>query len=885
MAISQLPQAPYRQDRKIFPTPLVADILFSEVRDCTRSEFPEYGTPHPNPNKWPHHKLVFIKTVDIERDGIFEFFYAAERQDQDLYNFASGYRNVIGNAGGREFRVVQRSYLTLRDAFQPLDIEFGTPMPNVPEGVFDDVEYVFFDRQQQKIEQQELESLFVAEVHTYIEKVFLEYKLSYGAQKSDVVPEKFRALIPQTSTEQIVEGLAQQPTLTGSQLSVTQDQINPDIKVVKTVSRADQQSGYTLSGKQITNDLQVASVVETLVPDGTTIEATGLTVDGSVESLGNGQSLQRIITVPELFASESYSSQIPDPVPEKFRALSPTTSKEENVFGTAAAPSLAEGELEATEQQVNKFVKRKRNTKRDVTVLPVSLTQKSTTNDKQLATITETLQVTDSAEAPTATVDIESQALGDGTYVVRKVELPELFTAETFSIQIPETIPEKFRAEIPTVTVQSNKAGQASEPTLGDDELESSQQQLNAFVYREQITKRDTVTEVALPTVERAYVSGTIAKVSEKLSADPDIESGFLVAESQAVPIGDDKFIVQTVKVDAWPVLRSSEWDPVLNTQVVRTEEFVAPPTVFSEQNTAFRAENKDRTLKIVEEPPTSALSNYVLSYPTQVDLQLPNVLKKLEVIWTESTSVGGFDSNWLGFASGTSGSLSGSESGNATSSVSLKPELVIDIEQPWGSDLPATAHFFFVESVNNAVTEAMILSKLTDIVGGASAVSVWPTFKPVSHTIILQGSSGSVRANVTGSGSSSFSNSETSSSLSQDKTEGSGTEYDIGISLNAVTLPPTIHGAITIANAQLRTKEITAFAKIGWQGFNFPTVLAQSTARKTVEADVNPKTLAATSRPAIPTSGVYLVKSSIEPYKWGWVKCAAVVVDAAVLA
>jgi hypothetical protein len=120
---------------------------------------------------------------------------------------------------------------------------------------------------------------------------------------------------------------------------------------------------------------------------------------------------------------------------------------------------------------------------------------------------------------------------------------------------------------------------------------------------------------------------------------------------------------------------------------------------------------------------------------------------------------------------------------------------------------------------------------------------------------------------------------------LSQDKTEGSGTEYDIGISLNAVTLPPTIHGAITIVNAEERTKEITAFAQIGWQGFNFPTVTAVSTARKTVKADVNPKTLAATSRPAIPTSGVYLVKSSIEPYKWGWVKCAAVVVDAAVLA
>ena len=74
MAVSQLPQAPYRQDRRIYPTPIIGDVLFSEVRDCTRSEIPEYGTLHPNPKKWPDHKLVYVKPVDIERDGIFEFF-------------------------------------------------------------------------------------------------------------------------------------------------------------------------------------------------------------------------------------------------------------------------------------------------------------------------------------------------------------------------------------------------------------------------------------------------------------------------------------------------------------------------------------------------------------------------------------------------------------------------------------------------------------------------------------------------------------------------------------------------------------------------------------------------------------------------------------------
>ena len=297
MAISQLPQAPYRQDRRVYPTPDSGDILFSEVRDCTRSEIPEYGTPHPNSKKWPDHKLVFVKPVDIERDGIFEFFYAAERQNQDLYNFSVGYRNIIGNTGGREFRVVQRSYVTPRADFQPLDIPFGTPMPDVPEGKFDDVEYVFFDREQKSIDQQELNSLYVAEVHTYVEKAFLDYKLSYGAQKSDLVPEKFRAAIPQTSTEQIVEGLAEPPTLTGSQISVTEDQLNPDVKLVREVSRDKPTSEVVLNGSQAYVGGTVADITETYSPTEIEADSGFLIQESRVTPTGDGAYVKETVSV------------------------------------------------------------------------------------------------------------------------------------------------------------------------------------------------------------------------------------------------------------------------------------------------------------------------------------------------------------------------------------------------------------------------------------------------------------------------------------------------------------------------------------------------------------------------------------------------------------
>lgn len=310
MPVSQLPQAPFRQDRKVFPTPIIGDVLFSEIRDCNRGvqPFPEYGTPHPNPDRWPNHKLVYIKSVDIERNEIFEFYYAADRESQDLYNFSSGYRNVVGNVGGREFRIVQRSYVTLREDFQPLDTPFETAMPDIPEGKFDGVEYVFFDRQQQPIQEEILNSLYVAEVHTYIETAFLDLKISFTATKSDLVPEKFQVNIPRRTTEQIVEGLAEQPVLTSGQISVSEEQINPDIKVVKIVSREEPEDDISLTGRRAyVEGGPPANVIETYSKDGIEVDTGVLVVQSTVTPLGDGSFLKETVEVeswPVLTGSE-----------------------------------------------------------------------------------------------------------------------------------------------------------------------------------------------------------------------------------------------------------------------------------------------------------------------------------------------------------------------------------------------------------------------------------------------------------------------------------------------------------------------------------------------------------------------------------------------------
>lgn len=631
MAVSQLPQAPYRQDRKVFPTPIIGDVLFSEVRDCNRGNpFPEYGSPYPNAAKWPDHKLVYIKPVDIERNEIFEFFYAADRENQDLYNFSSGYRNVVGNAGGREFRVVQRSYVTLRENFKPLDIEFGAAMPDVPEGKFEGVEYVFFDRQQQRINEQELDSLYVAEVHTYIEKAFLDYKLSYGTQKSDVIPEKFRVSIPQTTTEQIVEGLAEQPVLTGSQLSVTEDQINPDIKLVKIVSREEPDDDISLIGKR----------------------------------------------------------------------------------------AYVEGG-------------------------------------------------------------------------------PPANTIETYS--------------------------------------------------------KDAI----------------------------EVDTGVNVVQSTVTPLGDGSFVKETVEVESWPELKNSEWDYLLNTQVVSTQQMVVPPTDFTEPNTSYKAVNEDRTLKIVEEAPIAALNSYLISLPTRTDIQMPTVLKSITAYWTyDSSGANGSADSSGTMPSGGASSLECMASSSGQFRETAIPTIATEIESIFGSDIPATIYFFYYDSGNGSMSETNLRNRLSSLIG--QEIRVWPTFKPQAHTIVATGGTVTASAKAVAS--------ETIvASIDGTRGNAQGIQQDESFSRDVnkdiVNLAPTIHRAISIINASQYTRVgATATASARLTG-DFTARASAGQSSGLLPVSILPSSFAATSPSDIPRSGLYIVDSKAEPFKWGWVKCSATIVNASLFA
>ena len=148
---------------------------------------PSYGTAHPDTENFPRHKLCYVKQADGE--GLyFEYYYAADRRHQDDYNFEFSQADL----GGNKYDTVVRTYVTLRSDFSDTDAEYqaGDAMPdptsqfaaeNIVEyhdgaGSTTDEElvstdYILMTRQQKRIGDQELDSLFVVEQRVYFRRV------------------------------------------------------------------------------------------------------------------------------------------------------------------------------------------------------------------------------------------------------------------------------------------------------------------------------------------------------------------------------------------------------------------------------------------------------------------------------------------------------------------------------------------------------------------------------------------------------------------------------------------------------------------------------------------------------------------------------------------
>lgn len=107
------------------PTPKVADLLFYELKDSRIPKYtnpPAYGTPHPDRDRYRNHKLVLVDNAD--ESGWTRWWYAADREAQDDYNYSVSYPY----AGDEAFPRYTRSYIIPRDEYVPLVMGSADPV-------------------------------------------------------------------------------------------------------------------------------------------------------------------------------------------------------------------------------------------------------------------------------------------------------------------------------------------------------------------------------------------------------------------------------------------------------------------------------------------------------------------------------------------------------------------------------------------------------------------------------------------------------------------------------------------------------------------------------------------------------------------------------------
>ena len=215
MPIPRNQPSPQRQSVLSFATADVADFLFYETVDAQRfgkgsddleATLPKYGTPHPDSNKFPNHKLCYVKPADPT--GLtYQFFYVADRSAQEN-NHNWEYRQA--DLGGNKYDTVVRTYVTPRADFKDTDANYkaGSDMPNSEGGTTNNIPnwnnedvtganqfnaedvlthdgaialgvdetrvstgYKLYTRQQKKIGDRELDGLFVVEQRVYFRRV------------------------------------------------------------------------------------------------------------------------------------------------------------------------------------------------------------------------------------------------------------------------------------------------------------------------------------------------------------------------------------------------------------------------------------------------------------------------------------------------------------------------------------------------------------------------------------------------------------------------------------------------------------------------------------------------------------------------------------------
>jgi hypothetical protein len=636
------------------------------------------------------------------------------------------------------------------------------------------------------------------------------------------------------------------------------------IKIVQTYKV----DGPQLIGKATDEARQLATVTTQrkgsadYVPPNPTAKRTVEVSREDAESL-----IERIVEVPEVFGAEAYRKTKEDITPQKFKAAQEDVVFEQTIEGTAnPAIVLGAGEFVKSEEQVNKFTKRVSTTSRSITSA-VTLLEKVLTPQGQIGTRTLRLDVGDQSFIPSATlVDANVEALGDGRTVKTEVTVPNVFEGKSLSLEKPDVTPQKFRANIPSTSVERSIAGTVgSEITLAGSEISKSEQQVTEFVKRVRTEERDPAAEgEVFGETYTTELGGGVAQVTERYGASVDISPAYGTVAAEKEALGDGKFVTREVELASLPELTGQNYDEELDIVFPFTQQFVEPNTGVGEARTEVQPRDVFHSLKRtidINQFRNAALSQH-WAIGDLVNVSLPDRLTSIGIIKTTDRAEGEAE------AVGSTGwNVSADSSANITYSV--RPTIVNGYSGP----VAATRFVFFLDKNNSTITS--VISKLTSLYG--STVSLWPALKPEPITITLNGASVRRRR----------SKSIYVASIGNVDVAGVGNvsgsdDYSTSLQTSIVNIPPTIHSGFNLNVIETYELQNTANAQLpdGFEDLgDYSDSITAPVANAVDDEQITyfPKTISATS-PAIFPVGNYVTSIDSQSFRYGLVRFTAVV-------
>lgn len=526
-------------------------------------------------------------------------------------------------------------------------------------------------------------------------------------------------------------------------------------------------------------------------------------------------------------------------IPQEFLAKKGFTITSQPVTADTEPAELTGNVVESNVQQES--VARATLTKTEVDLSgTVTITDQVLTSDGQLATRTRKLGNEGQEITPSATLlSAEEQALGNGKSVLTTLEVDEVFAEKRYSKERQEVVPPEFRTDLTYTTESEVVEGEAEMPSLGSGDRSASEEQLTVQkkrISRTSLSGGTTTTRTGEVLVTQ--FGGGVATVTRTFTTEPSgsIPSpsvGTISSEAKPVPGGT---ITETVSISDLPELEGQIYDEELGVTIPFTQQTIAAGTLPSgaDVNPVDFLRSVRRTTDV--SAAQSNLESIMLSYATKQQVRLPNKLISASMVWSPGRGDGRAQQfNARRRSSFTSGS---------SCEASIVGDLALEIEPGYNGLVDATVYVFFLK--NDSVNKAAILSK--------TGASDWPVIKERSHTLVIRGGSSSKRisTNVL---------TDDWSLLIASRDEDTQERRRV----HTVTIPPTIHRTISIANPT--SPVVTASA----QAF-------MSTANASVQGSISPSTLSATSPSTFPT-GDFLYSMSVSPFRYGMARVTALVV------